>query len=237
MHRLILLSNTYQQSSRFNPEAAKVDPQNKLLWRFGRRRLEGETIRDAILEVSGRLNTKMGGPGVFPPLPPGVTTRGGWKKDEDPAEAQRRSIYIFVRRNTRYPMMEIFDMPDTHESCGRRNQTLTAPQALELLNNELVLEWARAFAGRILNDGGISDEAQIDRAYRLAFSRTPNDSERKSALQFLERQTAILGERAAVGNNPPVPDNLPPGIAPLKAAAMVDFCHMLLNSNEFVYLN
>lgn len=237
MHRLILLSNTYRQASGLNPEAMKMDPQNRLVWRYNRHRLEGEVIRDAMLQVSGRLNPKMGGPGVFPPLPPGVVTRGGWKKNEDPSEAQRRSVYVFVRRNTRYPMFEVFDMPDTHESCARRSVTLTAPQALELLNNNLVLHWSRSLAGRVLNDGGLSPEAQIDRAYKLVYSRAPNQAERKSALAFVERHMPILAERIARNETPLLPDNLPAGVEPVRAAALVDLCHMLLNSNEFVYVN
>ncbi|MBI1787732.1 MAG: DUF1553 domain-containing protein [Acidobacteria bacterium] len=237
MHRLILLSNAYQQSSKPNPEAEKADPDNKLVWRYNRHRLEGEAIRDAMLQTGGVLNTKMGGPGVFPPLPPGVVTRGGWKRDEDAAEARRRSVYVFVRRNTRYPMFETFDMPDTHESCARRNITLTAPQALELMNNELVLDWSRSFAGRVLNDGGLSPEAQVDRAYRLALSRTPKEEERTAALRFLDRHAPILAERMANNQPAPLPGNLPAGIDPVRAAALVDLCHMLLNSNEFVYVN
>jgi hypothetical protein len=237
MHRLIMLSNTYQQSTKFNPEAAKIDPEDKLTWRYNRHRLEGEAIRDAMLEVSGRLNLKMGGRGVFPPLPEGVDPRGGWKRNEDPAETQRRSVYTFVRRNTRYPMFEVFDMPDTHESCPRRNTTVTAPQALELLNNELVLDWSKSLAGKVLNDGGLTPEAQVDRAYRLTFSRTPTEVERKTALEFLTRQSAILAERMTTDEKTPLPDNLPQGFEKVRAAALVDLCHALLNSNEFVYLN
>jgi hypothetical protein len=237
MHRLIMLSNTYQQSTQFNADAAKIDPEDKLVWRYNRHRLEGEAIRDAMLEVSGRLNLKMGGRGVFPPLPIGVDPRGGWKRNEDPDETQRRSVYTFVRRNTRYPMFEVFDMPDTHESCPRRNTTVTAPQALELLNNELVLDWSKSLAGKVLNDGGLTPEAQVDRAYRLTFSRTPSESERKTALQFLNRQSAILAERMATDDKTPLPDNLPQGVEKPSAAALVDLCHALLNSNEFVYLN
>jgi hypothetical protein len=218
MHRAIMLSNTYQQSTKYDAAAAKVDPQNKLLWRYNRHRLEGESIRDSILEVSGHLNLKMGGPGVFPPLPPGVVTRGGWKKESDPSEGERRSVYVFVRRNTRYPMFEVFDMPDTHESCARRNTTITAPQALELLNNDLVKDWSRAMAARVMNDNGLTPEAEIDRAWKLAYSRLPSAEERASALNFVERQMALLDK-------------------PSREAAMADLCHMLLNSNEFVYVN
>ncbi|MGI8991385.1 MAG: DUF1549 and DUF1553 domain-containing protein [Bryobacteraceae bacterium] len=215
MHRMIMLSNTYRQSSQFNAEAAKADPEDKLFWRYPRHRLEGEVIRDAMLEVSGKLNPKMFGPGVFPPMPKGVDPRGGWKKDEDPLEAQRRSVYIFVRRNTRYPMIEVFDMPDTHESCARRDITTTAPQALELLNNELVLDWAKSFAGRVMNDGGLTPDAAIDRAYKIAFARTPSNDERKMALDFWNKEQKITD----------------------KQNALADLCQMLLNSNEFVYMN
>jgi hypothetical protein len=219
MHRLIMLSNTYQQSTRYDEAAAKADPQDKLLWRYNRHRLEGESIRDSMLQVSGRLNLKMHGPGIFPPLPKGVVTRGGWKKDEDSAESDRRSIYVFVRRNTRYPMFEVFDMPDTHESCARRNTTVTAPQALELLNNDLVLDWAKGMAGRVMNDSGLTPAAAVDRAWKIAYSRLPSDAERASAVEFLNRQMEILGGEQS------------------RQAALVDLCHMLLNSNEFVYVN
>nr|MDQ2899111.1 DUF1549 and DUF1553 domain-containing protein [Acidobacteriota bacterium] len=215
MHRMIMLSNTYRQSSKYNVEAAKADPEDKLFWRYPRHRLEGEVIRDSMLEAGGTLNTKMFGPGVFPPMPKGVDPRGGWKKDEDPLEAQRRSVYIFVRRNTRYPMIEVFDMPDTHESCARRDITTTAPQALELMNNELVLDWAKSFAGRVLNDGGVTPEAAIDRAYKIAFARKPSDAERKMALDFWSKEQKLTS----------------------KQGALADLCQMLLNSNEFVYMN
>lgn len=183
LHRLILNSSTWRQSSDFNKTSAAIDPDNKLLWRYNRHRLEGEAIRDSMLLVSGRLNTKMYGPGVFPPLPPGMTTRGGWKKNEDPSEAVRRSVYIFVRRNTRYPMMEAFDMPDTHESCARRSNTVTPTQSLELLNNELVLDWARSFATRADNS--------IDRAFELAFQRPPTPEERKLATEYLAKSPFV----------------------------------------------
>jgi hypothetical protein len=223
IHRLIMLSSTYQESARFDPQAAKVDPDDRLFWRYPRHRLEGEAVRDTILQVSGRLNLKMGGPGVFPALPPGVETRGGWKKDEDPSEANRRSVYVFVRRNTRYPMFEVFDMPDTHESCPRRNATVTAPQALELLNNELVLDWSRSLAARVANDAGLTPEARVDRAWRFVYSRAATPSERADALRFLQEQAALLGTRMASSD--------------AEKAALTDLCHMLVNSNEFLYLN
>jgi len=239
MHRLILLSNTYQQSSAHRPEAAEIA--SDLWWRFDRRRLEGEVIRDAMLSVSGLLNPKMGGPGVFPPLPPGIVMPGSkyinWEEEKDPAEANRRGVYVFVKRNLRYPMFQTFDFPDTHESCARRYHTVTPTQSLALMNDELVLGWAVALAGRVLNDSGVPLDAQVDRAYRLVHNRAPSAKERATILEFLRSQASILREQIARNEKVYVPEALPAGVEPAHAAAFVDFCHTLLNSNEFVYMN
>ena len=241
MHRLIMNSSVYQQAStipRASAEAAaKVDSGNTLLWRFPRQRLEGEIIRDSALAVAGQLNTKVGGPSVFPELPPGMETRGGWKVSSDPADRDRRSVYVFVRRNTRYPMFESFDMPDTHESCPRRDVTTTPLQALTLLNSTVVLEWAQAFAGRVLQAAGADHEAQVTTAYRLAYSRRPTPADWRIARDFFRRHREIVAERAAAGARLAVPRSLPRGVQPVDAATLVDFCHMLINSNEFVYRN
>jgi hypothetical protein len=239
MHKLIVMSNTYRQSSDSNTAAAAEDPRNRLFWRFPRQRLEGEVIRDSALYVAGLLNPEVGGPSVYPELPVGtVRPRGGWKTATDPAEANRRSLYIFVRRNARYPMLEAFDMPDTHESCGRRNQTITAPQALSLLNDKLALQWAQAFAGRIVRQAGLDPNAQIDNAFRLAYGRKPDGWERDTVLTFFAKHKSLLAERTAAGEKLALPDgSLPEGMEPVQAAALVDFCQMLLNSNEFVYRN
>jgi hypothetical protein len=205
IHRLIVTSSTYRQSSQFNEASAKQDPHDRLLWHFPRQRLEAEAIRDSALAVSGTLNPGIGGPSVYPPLPDGMPVpRGGWGSAPD-GQGNRRSIYIFIRRNARYPMLELFDMPDTHESCGRRNMTTTAPQALTLLNNKVGLEWAAAFADRVRREAGSEPARQIDRAWRLAYSRPPDAAEKDLAQTFLAR------------------------------ANLTDLCHMLLNSNEFLY--
>src|SRR5439155_2085636 len=167
-----------------------ADPDNTLLWRYPRRRMEAEAIRDSMLTVSGLLNRKMGGPGVFPPVPSGVLTElsatavaGGWKTEKDPEQANRRSVYIFVRRNLRYPMLQEFDSANTFESAHLRTNTVTPAQSLDLLNNDLVLEWARAFAGRVLSDGerAASASAAVDRAFSLAFGRAAPLDEQKVA--------------------------------------------------------
>jgi hypothetical protein len=237
MHRLIMLSNTYQQASDYNAEAAAKDPENRLQWRFQRQRLSGEEIRDAILAVSGKLNPLMGGPSVFPDIPDGMDIRGGWKKKEDEDAKNRRSIYVFIRRNSRYPMFQAFDLPDTHESCGRRTNTTTAPQALNLLNDKAVLRAAEAFASRVIAKSKPDCSAWIVAAYQHAFSRQPEASELAVAADFMKKQTALLREKLAAQAPVAVPMKLPAGIDPAEAAALVDLCHVLFNSNEFVYVN
>lgn len=216
LNREIMLSSAWQQSAQWREDAGAEDASNKLTWRYPRHRLEGEAIRDSILSVSGALNTKMYGPGVFPALPPGMVTRGGWKDDEDEAEANRRSVYIFVRRNTRYPMLQAFDMPDTHESCARRNVTVSSTQALEMLNSEVVMGWARTLSKRVRNDAGLDERGQVERAWKLVYQRPPSAEEISGALAFLRKQAAVAGDGEA---------------------AFTDFCHMLINSNEFVFVN
>ena len=237
MQRLIVTSETYRESSAFSEAAAKEDPKDKYLWRFPRERLEGESIRDAALMVSGLLNDKVGGPSIFPELPSGAAKpRGGWKVSSV-EDQNRRSVYIFVRRNARYPMMEAFDMPDTHESCGRRNQTITAPQAMTLLNSKVSLDWAQAFATRILKEAGTDTNSQIDTAYRLAYDRHPDGFEKDSVSTFFAKQKTVIAERKAAGEKLALPTVVPSGYDTAQAAALVDFCQMLLNSNEFVYRN
>lgn len=232
MHRLIMTSAVYQQSADFRKDAAEIDPGNRLLWAFPRHRLESEVIRDSSLMVSGLLNTKVGGPSVYPELPTGMAApRGGWKVST-PGERNRRSVYIFVRRNSRYPMMEAFDMPDTHESCSRRDVTTTAPQALTMLNDRVALEWAQAFAARAL-----ADKDPVGRAYRLAYSRPPDAWEKDTAATFFHKQKSVIAARLARDEKLAFPAAMPEGLDPAYAAAFVDFCQMLMNSNEFVYRN
>lgn len=236
IHRLIMLSSTYRQGAAPTGAGAGTDPSNKLLWRFPARRLEGEAIRDSGLAVAGLLNAQVGGPSVFPPLPEGMPPPvGGWETTGNPFEHRRRSLYVFVRRNTPYPLLDTFDFPDTHESCSLRNRTTTAPQALSLLNGEEPAEWARAFAQRVLESAGIDPADQLETAYRLAYSRSPNPSEKDTASTFFARHGEILAARAEVGAEIAVPATVPSGVTQGQAAALVDFCLMLLNSNEFAY--
>jgi hypothetical protein len=236
VNRLIMRSAVYQQASSSRPEAAKVDPQNRLMWRFPRQRLEGEIIRDAALSVAGLLDTRMGGPSVYPELPPGMQVPyDGWHVTPNRAERNRRSIYVVVRRNTRYPMFELFDMPDTHEPCARRSVTTSAPQALMMLNSDLTLDWARNFAARVIDVAGGDRVEQIRQAYRMAFARSPEPDDLAMARAFFERHGALLTERVTAGETLVLPPGLPGHVDETTAAVLVDFCHMLINANEFVY--
>jgi hypothetical protein len=236
MHRLIMNSSAYQQSSDFRADAGKADPFNRLLWRFPPDRLEAEVIRDSALAVSGILNLEVGGKSVFPPLPEGMPSRRGyWEVSEDPADQNRRSVYVFVRRNARYPLLDVMDLPDTHESCPRREVTTTAPQALMYLNSPQTLGWSQAFAGRVLSEAGNDYAAQVETAFQLAYSRSPDGWEKDAALTFFDRQKKILESRLAAGEQIALPVSAPEGMHPADGAALVDFCHTILNSNEFVY--
>jgi Protein of unknown function (DUF1553)/Protein of unknown function (DUF1549) len=238
LHRLILTSNTYQQASGYREAAAQLDPEDSLLWRFPRQRLEGETIRDSALAISGLLNTKMGGPSIFPELPTGMPTpTGGWNVNQEAEERNRRSIYIFVRRNVRYPMFDAFDMPDPHESCPRRNVTTSSIQALTLLNSKPTLEWAQGFAGRVLETAGPDHRQQIKTAFRLAYGRLPDEEELKTVETFFHRQGEILAARRAKGEELALPPKFPSSGDVVQAAALVDLCHTLINMDEFVYRN
>lgn len=204
MHRLILGSRAYQQSTR--SLTALADPDNRLFGRMNRIRLEGEVIRDALLEIGGNLNKKMGGPGVMPPIPKELFAGAtGWNASNKPEEYNRRSIYIFARRNLRFPFLEVFDAPDNNLSCAARECSTTAPQALTLLNAEEVIHAAKAASERIKN-ASASLEGQISFAFRLTLGRTPSAEEQQLAQAFLEK------------------------------SPMEEFCRALFNLNEFIYL-
>jgi hypothetical protein len=186
LHRLILTSATYQQSCRGEKETHQRDPENHWLGRMNRIRLEGEVLRDSLLDLGGRLQRKMGGPGVFPPIPPEVIKGAkGWRISPDPDDHVRRSVYIFVRRNLRYPFLEVFDQPDTNLSCSARETSTTAPQALTLLNAEEVIATTRACARRVQQQA-VTREEQISRCYRLVLGRSPSASEQRLAREFLD---------------------------------------------------
>ena len=139
--------------------------------------------------------------------------KGGWPTSADPAERDRRSVYVFAKRNMRYPLFGTFDAPDANETCARRFTTTTAPQALMLLNGKVTLDVARAFAGRVLAEAGTEPGRVAEHATRLAFGRAPDAEERETMRRFLERAGGVTPE------------------------AVTDLCHALLNVNEFLYVD
>jgi hypothetical protein len=194
IHRMILLSSTYQQSSSASVPAAAAerDPDNKLLWRYERHRLDAEQIRDSMLAVAGVLNRKEGGPSVMVPVQKELTALlykpSQWKVTEDPSEHYRRSIYLIAKRNLRLPFMEVFDAPDRTVSCPRRESSTHPPQALELLNGAFSNEMAAALADRLRKDSDLSQQRIVEEAYRLAAGRTPTADELKISLEFLKTE-------------------------------------------------
>ena len=233
MHRLIVTSATWRQISRLPKEPSfslskrwnrshEVDRLNRLHSRGVRRRLEGEAIRDAILLVAGQLNQRRKGPGIRPPLPPELIRsllKNQWPVHPLAEEYSRRSIYLFVRRNLRYPLFEAFDKPDTNASCPRRNTSTIAPQALMLMNSQLTIDSAGILAERLRNECGDDSQKQIDRLFELTTSRKPTEQEATTLVRALE--IASAGE----------------GGFPDEKSMLADLCLVMFNLNEFVYLD
>jgi hypothetical protein len=209
LHKLILLSEAYQRSSLASPEALARDPDNKLFSRQNRVRLEGEVIRDSLLAISGQLNPKLGGPGVFPPIPADMAKGlNNWTVSAAASDRSRRSLYIFARRNLRYPFLEVFDAPDNNLSCPQRGRSTTAPQSLTLLNSEEVMAAAKAAATRVTAEAGADPVAH---AFRLILGSPPTPAELKLANNFLQSSP--------------------------RDQALEELCRALFNINRFVYVD
>jgi hypothetical protein len=193
LHQLILSSNTYRMSKRWNPEYGGKDPENQLLWRFPYKRLEVEAIRDSALAISGQLNPKMYGPSMYPEVPKEALEGNSdpdkiWKAFDE-KEASRRTVYAFIKRSFVVPMLETLDLCDTTRPNDKRLTTTVAPQALTLFNGAFVNRQAKQFAERLRKEAGDDADRQIERAYRLALCRLPSDAERAVLRDFLQRQS------------------------------------------------
>jgi mono/diheme cytochrome c family protein len=212
MHKLLLTSSAYRMASDDIPANVEADKDNRLLWRMPRRRLEGEAIRDLILAAAGTLDTRIGGPAMYPYIDPllfQASSKRTWHGSPvNDVSTYRRSLYIFSKRSIPLPMLEVFDKPDTITSCGRRNSSTIAPQALVLMNNEFVNIQARHFAQRLEMEADPDTAAQVRRGYEIALSRPPTAQEVQLARNLIE--------------------SYPQGLA--------DFAHALFNLNEFVYI-
>jgi hypothetical protein len=183
VHREILLSSAYRQSSDYREDAANADPENKLLAVFPRGRLEAEEIRDSLLAAAGKLDTDaVGGPSVFAPVPKGLNAGNLWQVSKDPKDFNRRSLYIFTRRSVAYPMLEAFDVASPEEAHSKRDVTTTPLQALTLYNNDQVFAWSQALAGRVIRGAGMDESACLDRLYQILFARNPDQQEKATLL-------------------------------------------------------
>ncbi|HEU4386465.1 MAG TPA: PSD1 and planctomycete cytochrome C domain-containing protein [Blastocatellia bacterium] len=211
MHRLMMTSRAYRMASNDVAGDLAIDPENRLVWRMPRERLEAEIIRDQMLAVAGNLDRKIGGPCVYPYIDPALfqsSTKRTWpgRSDDDPS-TWRRSLYVYSKRSIRYPLFETFDQPNLINSCDRRNRSTISPQALLLMNNNLVIAESKIFADRLRREAGADVAKQVDRAYKLALGRMPQQFERTKAIEYIGSSKEGLAE----------------------------FCQALFNLNEFVY--
>lgn len=247
LHREILLSSTYRQSSDERRDVAKIDPENKLLAAYPRKRLEAEEIRDSLLYASGLLVDKVGGPSVFPPIVKSGADVGksqdfagnrAWSVSENKEDWHRRSLYVFTRRSFPYPITQNFDPANPNNPHHKRDVTTTPLQALTLFNSEIVFDWSQALAGRVINEAGQSEDAQLNRVYQILFSREPNKGERAALKQFLADQQIAIRQKASGGKfEVAVPWGLKDtkSYDPVNSAAFVDLVHTVANSNDFAY--
>jgi hypothetical protein len=237
LHRQILLSSVYRQSSNQRDDVLKADPDNKLLAVYPRKRLEAEAIRDSLLAASGQLVDKIGGPAVFPQVPGNFNAGNLWTASTDPQEQNRRSLYVFVRRSVPYPLTQSFDPADPSHAHHKRDVTTTPLQALTLFNSDVVFNWSQALAGRVIREAGQDENAQLTRLYEILFSRAPNKSEKAALKDFLDKEEKIIQAKNADGK---FEIAVPVGakekrVNPIRAAAFVDLVHAVANSNDFAY--
>jgi hypothetical protein len=243
IHRLIVNSAVYRQSSRVTPELYERDQYNRLLARGPRFRVDAEIVRDIALSASGLLNEKMGGPSVTPPAPefifkpPASYGPKVWNEATGP-DRYRRAVYTFRFRSVPYPVLQTFDAPNGDFSCVRRLRSNTPLQALATLNEVVFMECAQSLALHTLEHGG-NDRERIAYAFRRCLGREPNESEMQNLLSLLKKDSQYLGEGwvdvpvLATGNNGPIA-NLPKGCTPTQLAAYTVVSRVLLNLDETI---
>ena len=249
VHRIMVPSATYRQassvpSSEIVAKQRAGDPDNTLLWRMNRRRMEAESLRDAMLNASGELNLKAGGPGVLVPIEKEIEdlifTEAEvvdiWPETPDLSEHNRRSLYVFRKRNVRYPMFDAFDAPDTQTACPERSVSTHALQALVMLNSDFAAARAKSFAGRLFREEKNDPTRRIELAYKIALARDPKPSEVEQAKRFLETQIPLLRERVKTGETLARPTFTTEASEAAESAAWVDFALAMLNRNEFLYV-
>lgn len=213
-----MLSSAYQMSSDPNPAAYAKDPENRLVWRMNRRRLEAEAIRDGILAAAGSLDRTPGGTLV--------QKTAGFPVKEFPVDfdSRRRSVYLPALRVVTYDLMKVFDFAEPSMVIGRRNRTTVATQALVMLNSPFVTTQSQAFADSLLTQPGMDDRQRVEAAYARALGRTATSGEVSRAERFMEEFEAALGDTET---DP----------AKRRAKAWAGFCQTLFASTEFRYLD
>jgi hypothetical protein len=240
LHRLIVTSATYKQSSRVTPELLAKDAYNRLFARGPRFRLEAEIIQDIALSAAGLLNAKIGGPSVRPPIPASVgdTVYGGFSWPESTGEERyRRGMYTFWKRALPFPSMLAFDAPTADVSCPRRVRSNTPLQALTTLNERTFVEAARAMGLRVYREGGKDDISRATYAFRLATGRSPTERELKSLLSFYDEQYRYFDDdrtRDALKVGLTLQTNVPPNVNLHKVAAWAMVSRAILNLDETI---
>ncbi|MFA6547225.1 MAG: DUF1553 domain-containing protein, partial [Limisphaerales bacterium] len=231
LHRLIVTSATYRQSSTVRPELQRVDANNKLLARQNRLRLDAEIVRDVCLSASGLLTPTVGGPSVYPPIPDGVMSLGqvkrAWPTSTGP-DRYRRGLYTFFFRATPPPALGVFDSPDGFSTCTRRIRSNTPLQALALLNDSAFYEFAESLAARVLREVPGDDTARIEHTFRLCLARKPSATEVRRLAELLKGETASVTDAEAKIVKAPA------GVEPKQFAAWTTVARVLLNLDEMI---
>ncbi|MDA0658642.1 MAG: PSD1 and planctomycete cytochrome C domain-containing protein [Planctomycetota bacterium] len=236
MHRQIVMSAGYRQSSEFRADLLQKDPQNRLFARQSRHRVEAEVVRDIALAASGLLTPIMGGPGVFPPVPPNVmgTSSAGHKwPTSDGANRFRRAIYTTVYRAEIYPLLSTFDGPDRDNACTHRNRSNTPLQSLTLANDPAMFELSQGLGARIFAEGGANDADRVRTGFMLCLGRSPSDQERDVLIQHYGHQLHHYRQNATAAKVAMGPF-FPPDASPPDAAACVALGRVLINLDNFV---
>jgi hypothetical protein len=245
LHRLIVGSSTYRQSSKVTPELLARDSYNRLLARGARLRVEGEVVRDIQLAASGLLNPALGGPSTMPPAPeflfqpPASYAPFPWIEAKGP-DRYRRGVYTLRRRSTPYPLLSTFDVPDGNTSCVRRVRSNTPLQALVTLNETLAIEAARALARKTLAEGGSTDADRVSFAFRRCVGRVPTEAEREILLKLLGDQKQRFADgwvspwEIVTGSKNDRPSEIPKGTSPTQWAAYTVISRVLLNLDETI---
>jgi hypothetical protein len=236
IHRLIVGTSTYRQSSRMRPELTDADPRNRWLARQSRIRLESEIIRDGFLEASGLLTHRIGGPSVYPYQPAGLNDFQGLTKKwvESPgAEKYRRGMYTWLWRKDAYPLLVLFDLPDSDVPCGRRERSTTPVQALSLLNDPGLVECARSLGARVIRESSQDVNHRLDYLFTVCFGRPTQPDEREVLLELLAT------ERAQFEKDPDdvariAGDAQPDGASAIEQALWTIAARVVLNLDEFI---